>query len=107
MVNEPITGTPTGTAFKVRGRMAQIIAHMLTDPTARYFGAQLRTDLNVPSISTVYRVLRLMEETGWVTAQLEDPGLWEPVGARNLRNYYTLTEKGVLEAARRLQTDAL
>jgi PadR family transcriptional regulator, regulatory protein PadR len=78
----------------------EILAVMLEDPTADYYGLDLGKRVGVLT-GTVYPLLRRLEDAGWLASAEEDI---DPVAAgRPRRRLYRLTGEG--ERAARLECD--
>jgi DNA-binding PadR family transcriptional regulator len=73
----------------------EILAVMLEDPTAEYYGLELGKRAGLMT-GTVYPVLRRLEDAGWLSSSDEDI---DPVSAgRPRRRLYRLTGEGARAA---------
>jgi DNA-binding PadR family transcriptional regulator len=94
---------PSSKARRMTLQTRLVLAALLAEPTADFYGLQLAHQLDLPS-GTIYQVLARFEEWGWLETHWEDAELPRAEG-RPPRRYFRFSPGGL--AAARHAVDAL
>jgi DNA-binding PadR family transcriptional regulator len=81
-----------------------VLAALLDEPGADFYGLQLAQQLDLPS-GTIYQVLARFEEWGWLETHWEDPEIPRAEG-RPARRYFRFASGGMTAAIQAVEAAA-